>query len=146
PPDFRIMYASSQSLRYFPEPYSSGAPITGLTAGELGVEPTAQSAAIRQLLARTLETGEPVRFERFESNNPRTGKTWWNWSAVPIRERGTNEQQYIMLIAIDVTEQVMSRRKEEHSAQAARARADELETVIRQMADGVLIFDREGQL
>ena len=65
---------------------------------------------------------------------------------VPVGRSDQDEKRYLMLVANDVTESVTSRKDAQQAAVAARARADELEAVINQMADGVIIFDKSGRM
>ena len=55
------------------------------------------------VLSRVYETGEAVSFEQYETNDPERGSTWWNWMAVPIGQRDSDEQRYLLLIANDIT-------------------------------------------
>jgi len=93
-----------------------------------------------------LRTGEPVSSERYEYDHPYAGKTWWNWSGVPIKGGDGRDPLHIMFIATEVSEAVRAGQKEEQAAEDARARAEEFEAVINQMADGVIIFDKAGQI
>ena len=82
PPDYRILFASRQ--------FDLGVRGEGLEARPaprlslLTLNPSPLTPTLIDALASVFETGESVSFERFESEDPRTGKTWWNWSAVPI--------------------------------------------------------------
>ncbi len=147
PPDWRVVVANSQFNKFLPEPYRSGGSIAGLTAKEISTgDHSEQGRAMTQLLERVFETGEPVSFEQFQSENAFVGTTYWNWVAVPIDNVGEQGERVLMLIAHDITESVTARRNQERSAELARARAAELDTVISHMADGMAIFDEHGEL
>ncbi|MDQ3928814.1 MAG: ATP-binding protein, partial [Chloroflexota bacterium] len=146
PPDWRIIHANSQFNRFLPEPYRSGKSIVGLSALELGTQDNARSEATRQMLAHVFTTGEPISFEQYESENPEAGTTYWNWQALPVDNLAGDGERYVMLIANDVTDVVRSRQSAQQSAEVARARAEELEMIISHMADGVIIFDCDGEV
>ena len=140
PPDWRITVANSQFNKFLPEPYRSGKSIVGLTAAELSTDNSERSESLRQMLAHVFATGEPISFEQYESQNPYTGTTYWNWQALPVDNLAGDESRSLMLIAHDVTETVRSRQAVQQAAEDARSRAEELEMIISHMADGVIIF------
>ncbi|HEX8220086.1 MAG TPA: ATP-binding protein [Chloroflexia bacterium] len=146
PPDWRIIVANSHFNKFLPEPYRSGKSIVGLKAHELNSDDSERGVAMRQMLAHVFETGEPLSFEQFEAENPTTGTTYWNWQALPVDNLAGDGERSLMLIAHDVTEVVRARQVVQEAAELARARAEELEMVISHMADGVVIFDREGEV
>lgn len=147
PPDWRIAVANSQFNKFLPEPYRSGESIVGRTAQELSTEGNRErSEAIRRMLAHVFTTGEPLSFEQYESENPYAGTTYWNWQALPVDDLAGDGGRSLMLVAHDVSETVRSRQAAQQAAEVARARAEELEMVIRHMADGVIIFDRNGEV
>jgi PAS domain S-box-containing protein len=146
PPDYRVLFANKQYQRSLKEPYRSGTSIVGLPIGQVAGDLSEQSLALGAMFVRAFETGEGISFERFESDFPHGSKTWWNWSAVPIGNREAGDERCIVVIATDVTEAVQAREEQAQAAAAAQTRADELEAVISQMVDGVLLFDRAGEI
>ncbi|MFL5735461.1 MAG: PAS domain-containing protein, partial [Chloroflexia bacterium] len=146
PPASRILFASKRFYSFLKEPYRSGASVAGLGAEDLSHEQPERSRAFRDAFAQVYETGESISFERYESIDPDGEKMWWNWSIVPIGDKEAGEQRYIMLIATDVTEPVRAQHNEAQAAREARIKAEELEAVISQMVDGVVIFDRAGEV
>lgn len=147
PPDWRIIVANSQFNKFLPEPYRSGESIVGLTAAEISTGNNSErSESLRQMLAHVFVTGEPISFEQYESENPYTGTTYWNWQALPVDNLAGDEARSLMLIAHDVTETVRSRHAVQEAAEDARSRAEELEMIISHMADGVIIFDQGGAI
>ncbi|MDQ5824211.1 MAG: ATP-binding protein [Chloroflexota bacterium] len=146
PPDWRIIHANSNFNRLLPEPYRSGQSVVGLSILELGTRTSERSEATRQMLAHVFATGEPVSFEQYESESPEAGTTYWNWQALPVDNLTGDGGRSLMLIANDVTDVVRSRHAAQEGAETARARAEELEMIISHMADGVMIFDRNGEV
>jgi signal transduction histidine kinase/CheY-like chemotaxis protein/GAF domain-containing protein len=146
PPDWRILLINNTMMTLLPEPYRSGASIIGRTAREITATWTDQSEAFLAMMQKVVDTGEAISFEQYASESPERGTTYWNWSIVPVEGVGEDGKRVVMLIAHDVTETVMSREKEQRAAERARARAEELDTIINQMVDGVAIFDAQGRV
>ena len=147
PPDFRIVRANSAVAELLDEPYRSGESVVGRTLKELSTADWSErSEASVAMLQRVADTGEAISFQQYPSEDARTGtQKYWNWTAAPITSPG-DEQPLVMLIAQDITEVVEAQQKEKEAGEIARARAEELETVIHQMVDGVIIFDSEGKI
>ncbi|HYO50134.1 MAG TPA: histidine kinase dimerization/phospho-acceptor domain-containing protein, partial [Chloroflexia bacterium] len=146
PPDFRVVLINSRFVAMLPEPYRSGVSPVGRTARELTPEWGEQNEAMVAIMRRVIETGETVSYEQYASQNPESGTMYWNWSIVAVDAAEAGGQRMVMIIAHDTTESVLARRTAQQAAQTARSRADELETVIRHMADGLVIFDAEGHM
>lgn len=146
PPEFRIVRANSQLNKFLPEPYKSGEPVVGRRLQDLLTEWNERGDALIAMLAQVVETGEPISFEHYVSESPIRGTTYWNWTIAPIDDMGVGGQRMAMLIAHEITEVVLARQKERDLADAVRARAEELDAIITQMADGVIIFDAEGHV
>jgi signal transduction histidine kinase len=146
PPDYRVLLANPNFVKALPEPYRSGAYVIGLPIKELVARWTERHDAILAVLEQVAQTGQPSSFEQHFSEVSGRGATYWNWSAVPIDSVSREGQRAVMLIAHDVTETVQARETATRTAELARTHAEELEAVIRHMADGVVIFDAQGRI
>lgn len=146
PPEWRFRVANSNFNLLLGEPYQSGEPVLGKTVRDVVSEWTERSEAMMQMLRQVAETGEALTFEQYESDNPQLGRTYWNWSALPIGGASKGSLRSVMLIAHNVTDKVLAFEQAQQAAEVARARAEELEATIRQMADGLIIFDASGQV
>jgi PAS domain S-box-containing protein len=146
PPEFRIVRANSQLNQFLPEPYHSGEPVVGRKLQDLFTEWKERGDALVAMLSQVVETGEPISFEQYVSESPVRGTTYWNWTIAPIEDMAVSGQRMAMLIAHEITEVVLARQKERQLADAVRARAEELDAIITQMADGVIIFDAAGHV
>ena len=146
PPDFRVVRANSRLSKSLPEPYRSGEPVVGRTLRELTPnEGNERSESMMSVLRSVAESGEAISVQQYAALDPVTGETkYWNWTAAPVG--GEGDQRMVILIAQDITELVGARQKEQQSAETARARAEELETVVLQMVDGVVIFNSQGEV
>ena len=146
PPDFRVELVNKGFLQLLPEAFRDSASVVGLASRELARGDPEQSRVMSSLITSVYETGEPVSVELYEASDPLRGITYWNWMAVPIGNSDDAHGRSILLVAHDITEAVATRKRIQEAARQARSRADELEAVINQMADGVIIFSREGQI
>ena len=144
PPDWRVLIANSNFTALLPEPYRSGAPVVGLTVREITTEWTAQAEYLIGLFQQVADTGETLSFEQYASETPERGLTYTNWSLVPVEGAGEGGKRVVLLTTFDVTDTVLARESARMAADRARARAEELDAIINQMADGVSIFDAEG--
>ncbi|HUP27861.1 MAG TPA: ATP-binding protein, partial [Chloroflexia bacterium] len=147
PSDLRVVRANRNFNLLLPEPYRGGEPVVGRTLRELsGQNWDERNEQMANMLRDVGESGEAVSFQQYETAAVSGVTTYWNWTAAPVDPLAEGEQRLVMFLAQDVTEVVLSQRKEQESIEAARARAEELETVIRQMVDGVIIFDVDGRI
>ncbi|HUP27308.1 MAG TPA: GAF domain-containing protein, partial [Chloroflexia bacterium] len=145
--DLRVVRANRNFNLLLPEPYRGGEPVVGRTLRELsGQNWNERNEQMANMLRDVDASGEAVSFQQYETAAVSGVTTYWNWTAAPVDPLADGEQRLVMFLAQDVTEVVLSQRKEQESIEAARARAEELETVIRQMVDGVIIFDVDGRI
>jgi PAS domain S-box-containing protein len=146
PPDWRVLLINSNFASFLPEPLRNDTSVQGRTAREITPNWTEQNDATIAMFQKVVDTGEVISFEQIATEDPQRGTTYWNWSVVPVDGVGEDGKRVAMLIGHEVTETVLAREKANLSAERARARAEELEAIINQMADGVAIFDGEGRV
>lgn len=115
-------------------------------------------------LAPRDERGEPLPEDRWPPNRVLRGETLTgaevmdvtlraldgrdmllSMSGTPIRD-ATGQIAGAVVVSRDVTERRRLERLAETAAAAAEARARELSAIIESMADGVIVFDRHGQI
>ncbi len=93
-------------------------------------------------------TGKPVEIKAkpFEFNEqPWRGKTYWDWSLVPVKDdRGA--VQGLVLSLTEITEQVESRRSIERLAADANAERHRLRTILDTIPVGVMVADQSGSI
>jgi PAS domain S-box-containing protein len=145
PPDFRILRASSSLAVALPEEFRDPHKYLGKTLAELGKAIGSDNyVRFQPLLQRVMETGEPLILDSYKSESKTLGVTYWNMMCLPIDEVLPGVGRHILLIAYQVTDVVHARQEARRLAQQAQNRADELEAVINQMADGVTLYDADG--
>lgn len=124
-----------------------GGSVVGLSLEEAA--PGAEELGVADL-HRAVAAGQPQRFPEYEFRGFRRGVTYYNWNAIPV-PRADGRGYDVLTMAVDVTDQVVARQQVEASAdearqaqQLAQQRTQELDTIINSIADGVMIYDREG--
>ena len=139
-----MVHANSALAAYAPEPYRSRKEVVGRALHELSQ--TDGAAQLETLLKQVAETGEPISYEQYASEGREGSPTYWNWTITRIDTPEDAGEKLVMLTAHEVTELVLARHAAQQAAEEARATAEELDTVISQMVDGVIIFDVEGHI
>jgi PAS domain S-box-containing protein len=155
PPDYRVRLLNSRMAAYLPAPFNAVETARGRTLSEIseGISRAGQSGQSSQsgsmsglaLLTQVYESGEAVSYEQYETSDSTGARTYWNWSIVPVGERDTHEGRSLLVLAHDITDLTLERRRSQQAAADARSRAEELAAVINQMVDGVLICDEMGR-
>ena len=106
------------------------------------------SAHLRQVFDNVRASGES--YHGTEESCERGGRAaklvgYWNWSLAPIRNPH-GEVEGFLLSLVDVTPQVRARQRMEELAAEARWRTAELDATINAIAEGLVVFDAEGNL
>ncbi len=142
--EFRVLEVNRFYLQFLEEPFRSGARLlVGATVEEF--LPQAEEAGIIAMFRRVIATGEPFFLTEFEYHGFARGVTYWTWSLAPIYN-DAGAVQNLLLLVVESTEAVQTRRQVAAAWQLSEERARELDTVITQMADGVVISDATGQI
>jgi PAS domain S-box-containing protein len=113
---------------------------------------SAARPALAPAFATVLETGQPLTFWGYPlrppprdaagdaSTPPET--TYWDYTLWPLDLPAGG----VLLFAVEVTDRVRAERGMQDAVAAARQSAGKLETLIEQMADGVVVADRDGRV
>ena len=73
------------------------------------------------------------------------GPTYWRHATLPLLVSG-RETPDLLLIGIDITDKVLARRRVEELATSAARHSAELEAIIASATNGIVIYDRDGDL
>jgi len=87
---------------------------------------------------------QPAALEGSDTSDPQ-GMRFWIGTIVPLRDR-RGEVHEVVLLATNITEQVVTRRRIEELVRIAGTRAAELEATVSAMNDAVTVCDSEGTL
>lgn len=94
--------------------------------------------------------------EAFAAGEPRVAGEWeqqasdssstWRWFLLPVEfPPQPGPVTALLLVAVDITDQVLMRRESEELAREAQQRAVELDAVLKALTDGVVIYDALGR-
>lgn len=106
--------------------------------------PSAEEEGVAQAI-RQAATGQLVTLPEFEYRGFEGGVSYFNWMAVPVVRAGDGRGYDVLVMSTDVTEQVLARKRIEELARQANQRANELDTVLNAMPDGVIVYDPDGK-
>lgn len=144
-PDLRVRQVNPFYLQFLDEPFRSGAEsVIGRRLDEF--IPQALGSAVQAIFAEVVASGLPYTINEFEYQGFTRGVTYWNWSLVPLREQPTAPVSGVLLFAAEVTAAVRINHRLSEALDMTRRQAAELDSTIQQMAEGVAISDRDGNI
>jgi PAS domain S-box-containing protein len=139
--EFRVRWVNRANPRFFEVPYQAdqivGLPIADCLPGfrESGLE------AIFLEVARTDRTYEQSEYARRSSSG---SETYWRWSLSSRRE--PDDSTYLVLQAIEITEEVQARKAAAEAAERADFALGRLDAVLRALPIGVFLCDASGRI
>lgn len=102
--------------------------------------PGVAETRLNEILETVARTGKPYANPESEFANPERGITYWKWSASPVPdERGDVKE--LLLVALDVTDQVVARKAVEEVAREAREARNILHALMEHAPEGITIAD-----
>ncbi len=127
--ELRVKFANTAYLQFLDEPFRSEG-LVGRTLEEF--VPRAREQGLVDLFHRVAETGEPYTNPEYRHEGFRRGATFWRYSLLPFYFGQASpadalaSERDLMIVAIEVTEQVTTRRQLETLLQRAEEQAIEL--------------------
>ncbi len=123
-------------------PGMPGTPMVGRTIAEVFPDVAARGAL--DMLAEVYRTGQAVGVREYEASvGPGRERTHWDVDHVPLH--GLDGQvERVLILAHEVTDQVLARRQAEHLAVEAQRRVEELDAVFSALVDAVAVYDASG--
>ncbi len=101
--------------------------------------PQDKKSELLRIIEKVVTTAKPICMELLQR-----GESFWYCNVIPIAaEAGVKD---ILIITYDITEQVTNRKRMLKCAHQAENHFHQLETVIKNMEDGVIIFDLNGRI
>jgi PAS domain S-box-containing protein len=123
-------------------PGMPGVPMVGRTVAEVFPAVAAQGAL--DLLDQACRTGHTVSIRESEASvGPGREQTYWNVDHVPLTS-GDGAVDRVLILAAEVTEQVLARQRIQALAAEAQHQADEMEAIFSAMTDAVIVYDAQG--
>ncbi|TAK36655.1 MAG: PAS domain S-box protein [Chloroflexota bacterium] len=140
--EFRVKWCNQVYREFLEEPYR-GMDLTGLRLQEF--IPRAEENGLADIFRQVAATGQPHIDPEWKGTGFARGITYWNWVLLPLAPEGGGIPD-LMVLAIEITEQVVSRKKIEEIAEIAQQRAAQLETILDNMVDAVYVCDAKGRV
>ncbi len=127
---------------YLAMPGMASSWILGRTIAD--VQPANAAQATLDLVEEVRRSGQVVSLrEQRLSVEPEPESSYWNLDYVPLTDaEGTVNR--VLILASDVSEEVVARQRIEELAVKAQRQADELATIFAAMTDGVIVYDADG--
>jgi PAS domain S-box-containing protein len=104
--------------------------------------PVFKASGMETALKAARLTGKPVANKELEKEAGGVA-TFWRYSAIPLTLTGAVGQD-LMVVAVDITEQIMARRRIERMAIQAESERIRLRTILDNLPVGVIIVDDKG--
>jgi len=141
PPDWRYAMVNPT---YRTIPGVPGITMKGRTLGE--VFPDLAAKDVPAILAKTHESGKPIRIREFPAAVGRgREETYWNVDLIPL----TGESQFgasVLILTHEVTDQVISRRRIERMASEMKENLSRTRAVLETVDEGIVIADMDGNV
>ncbi len=140
--DLRIKWANRYAERYKPVAFKD-VPTTGF-----GLETIIQGSAetgVAQMFRNVASTGRPFYSSDYMVSGLGQEAVHWHGSIVPLRTEGLDVPD-LLVMAVDVTEQVRSRKRAEECTAEANEERERLKTILATLPVGVALVDRSGRI
>ncbi|HSJ52528.1 MAG TPA: PAS domain-containing protein [Anaerolineae bacterium] len=135
-------WANPAYLLFLEEPFRS----QGVIGSRLqDFVPRAEESGVAAIFRHVAATGQPYVDPGLEHVGFERGTTYWNWSLQLLPPPPGEEEASLLLLAYDITGQVLARCEAERAANEGRQRAAELDAVLGTIPDGLAIFGPEGE-
>ena len=118
----RVRWANRRYHQTLDEPMRSGE-ISGLTVADL--YPDNMREEMVHIFQQVLDSGRAYVNPELRCQRPGSDGTYWNWSLLPLPVDPASVPD-LLLVAHDITDQVMARKRIEEMSAEAEHRADEL--------------------
>ena len=139
---FRVRLYNREYLSLFDEPWRSRG-LIGL--GTRDVVPDFEASGLLSLYRQVRDTGETITIREYLYDGFARGEAYFDFVLVPLRESGSRVTGLLLHVQ-EVTERVQARLRIEELGWEAAQRANELETVIASIADGVIVTNAAGEV
>ena len=107
--------------------------------------PNFRESGLEAIFRQVAASGEPYSNPEYEFAGFARGVTYWHWALIPLPVEAGGLPD-LMIIAFEVTEQVRARRQIETLAEASERLAVELSASLNAVADGLIIYNPEGDI
>lgn len=141
--DLRVKWANPTYHLFLEEPYRSGE-ITGLHLHDF--IPGAAESGLAGLFRRVVATGQPWVNPEYEHLGFARGVTYWRGSALPLVRKGGGAPPDVMILVVEITEQVLARKRAEELAAQAEAERARLKAIIDSAPEAIIVIDERCRI
>ncbi|MDP4090315.1 MAG: PAS domain-containing sensor histidine kinase [Bacillota bacterium] len=141
-PELYLLTANQSYLDMLKEPYNKKEVSIGLHIDEF-VDWTEIPGA-RAVFRELLDTGNTFYGKEIKGITAKWSENYCNNNLIPISEDG--RVKYVLSMVEDVTEKVITRKKNEEQASVIEKQKKELDAIIENMSDGLYTIDGNGNL
>ena len=136
-PEGTLIKANSRYISIFDAPYNIKENCVGKNVYEFLTG--FKGSSLEEVWRNVLETGKSNNYDEFVYEGLNRGTTYWKLYLIPILEN--NEVKYCVVMSLDITEQVLDRKKVQEQAQIIKQQKEQLEDIIEGIDDAIFIFD-----
>ena len=146
--DARPPYTVLAHNRYYQELWAEPFRTDGLVGKNLyDYVPGVEMQGVKAVFDEVVRTGRAKNLLNFPYDGMDRGRTWWNWHLSPVLQG--NELVALVLMAVDVTSEVLARQKAEESARKlgeANARLELQAELLANVHDAIFATDAETKI
>ncbi|OPJ63984.1 PAS domain-containing protein [Clostridium oryzae] len=139
-PDITLISANQKYMSFFDEPYNRKENCIGKRMDEFSAG--FKKSTYEYIWSKVLKTEKNCNIDEFMYDRLDMRKTYLRLTFVPIFEG--EKMKYCVVIAVEVTEQVLYRKKIEEQTKIIERQKKELEAVLDNMVDGLVVVDNSG--
>jgi PAS domain S-box-containing protein len=151
--DYRVTMLNAQATTFLPAPLLRRARERDSDIIGLRIRRLATDEQSRRIVAwldgavahDEIVLGEEVSFDERDAAASGAAPTYWNGAVVPLHDRAGQVSE-LVLLATNITEQVLTRRRIEELVRVAGTRAAELEATVSAMTEAVTVCDAGGRI
>ena len=140
--ELRVKWANSAYQRFTDEPFRS-AGVIGLRITEF--MPFADEIGLTDIMRQVIATRQAQAGPEYEIVGFARGVTYWSYSLVPVVAPDRDVADLLVQL-VEVTEQVLARKRTEKFAAETASSLIQLEAVIDSIAEGLVIADLDGRV
>ncbi|MDD7794417.1 PAS domain-containing sensor histidine kinase [Clostridium sp. 'White wine YQ'] len=138
-PDGTLIKANSRYISIFDAPYNIKENCVGKNVYEFLTG--FKGSSLEEVWRNVLETGKSNNYEEIMYDGLNRGTTYWKLYLIPIIEN--SEIKYCVVMSLDITEQVLSRKKIQEQAKIIKKQKEQLEEIIQGIDDAIFIYDSD---
>ncbi|KNY25940.1 sensor histidine kinase [Pseudobacteroides cellulosolvens] len=138
--DLTLLRANKTFFEFIKEPYNNKEGCIGKSVGDFLKDFT--GSPMEQIWKDMMNSGEALYIKEFAHFNSERGNTYWDFSAVPMKEDG--KVKYIIINSINMTDRVLNRIHIEEQNKLLKHKEEQLRLITENMNDALFIVNKDG--